>query len=72
VSKSEPLRSSVPIDVPESDFWEGETWEWLGKSLFFGIPALVLLLVAVGGFAAKTYNEGATCALPASFKCFLV
>lgn len=34
--------------------------QWLGKALFFLVPALVVGGVGVGIFAAQTYNEGAT------------
>jgi hypothetical protein len=47
-------------EVPnEPDFWEGEKWEWVGRGTVLLIPVLVLVGVFVGGFAAKTYNEGA-------------
>lgn len=51
--------------IPEEDFWEGETWEWVGKSLKFALPALALLVIGVGFFASKTYNDGAEYALTA-------
>ena len=34
--------------------------QWLGKLSFVLVPALVLLAVLVGAFAAKTYDSGAT------------
>lgn len=34
--------------------------QWLGRALFFLVPALVVGGVGVGIFAAQTYNEGAT------------
>ncbi|KAL3152683.1 hypothetical protein ABBQ38_012278 [Trebouxia sp. C0009 RCD-2024] len=44
----------------EKDFWEGDKWEWLGKLSFVLVPALILSVVLVGAFAAKTYDSGAT------------
>ena len=34
--------------------------QWLGKLSFILVPALVLVAVLVGAFAAKTYDSGAT------------
>ena len=34
--------------------------QWLGKLSFVLVPALVLVAVLVGAFAAKTYDSGAT------------
>jgi hypothetical protein len=48
-------------DVPEKDMWEGESWETVGTFAKLLIPATILLALFVGGFAAKTYNEGAEC-----------
>ena len=34
--------------------------QWLGKLSFVLVPALILSVVLVGAFAAKTYDSGAT------------
>ena len=53
---------------PESDdFFQGDKWEWLGSAAAVAVPALVLAAVAVGAFAARTYDSGAdSVLLPAS------
>lgn len=43
----------------ERDFWEGESWEIMGKVAYFALPALIALAVGIGLFAANTYNNGA-------------
>ena len=59
-------------EIPEGpDFWEGENWEWVENSAKFVVPALVVLAVAIGGFAANTYNGGAECAPFSSFLALL-
>lgn len=60
-SPNEEIEGSTVTSGDESkDFWEGETWEAVGKIAYFALPALIALGVAVGLFAANTYNEGAT------------
>ena len=58
--------SSLP--EPESDdFFQGDSWEWLGSAAAVAVPVLLLAAVAVGAFAAKTYDSGAdSVLLPAS------
>ena len=34
--------------------------QWLGKISFVALPAILLLTILVGAFAAKTYDSGAT------------
>ena len=57
-----------PLPEPESDdFFQGDKWEWLGSAAAVAVPALVLAAVAVGAFAARTYDSGAdSVLLPAS------
>lgn len=51
---------ATPLPEPESDdFFQGDGWEWLGSAAAVAVPALVLAAVAVGAFAAKTYDSGA-------------
>ena len=59
---------TTPFPEPEADdFFQGESWEWLGSAAAVAVPALVLAAVAVGAFAAKTYDSGAdSVLLPAS------
>jgi len=42
-------------EPPESDFWEGGAWDWLGKGAAFVLPALLALGVATGVFAITNY-----------------
>ena len=58
---SEWLGPNDQTPIPEEDFWEGERWELVGKSLKFALPALALLAVGIGFFASRIYNEGAEC-----------
>jgi len=39
---------------------QGENWDSLGKVATLALPVLVALAVAVGFFAAQTYNQDAT------------
>lgn len=39
---------------------QGENWDALGKVATFALPVVVALAVAVGFFAAQTYNQDAT------------
>ncbi|GAX85980.1 hypothetical protein CEUSTIGMA_g13396.t1 [Chlamydomonas eustigma] len=45
----------------EKDFWESDNYNELGKALEnYFLPGLVVLGLVIGGYAANTYNEGAT------------
>ena len=59
---------TTPFPEPEADdFFQGDNWEWLGSAAAVAVPALVLAAVAVGAFAARTYDSGAdSVLLPAS------
>lgn len=70
-------RASVLGDIVESkdslpepdaaDFFEGDQWQWLGSVTSIAVPILIAGAVAVGIFAAKTYDTGADAVLlPAS------
>ena len=39
---------------------QGDQWEGFGNIAAFAIPALAVLAVGVGFFAAQTYNQDAT------------
>lgn len=44
----------------EPDFWEGDKFEWLGTGLAkWFVPMVIVLGLAIGGIAARSYNEGA-------------
>ena len=62
------IESYGPLPDPaSSDAFEGEAWEWVGTAASVAVPALALGAVAVGAFAAKTYDSGADALLlPAS------
>lgn len=47
-----------PADAP--DFWENPAFDGLGQALQFAVPVLAAAALAVGLFAAKTYNGNAT------------
>ena len=59
---------TTPFPEPEADdFFQGDHWEWLGSAAAVAVPALVLAAVAVGAYAARTYDSGAdSVLLPAS------
>ncbi len=46
--------------IAGAGWMQGEAWDVIGKVLSYSVPALIVLALAVGGFAAGTYNEGAT------------
>ena len=48
-------RPDVSSDQP--DFWEGESFEFLGQISSFALPIFVVLALAVGFFASSTYNK---------------
>jgi hypothetical protein len=58
------LTDQEPPERP--DFWEGDTWEGIGRFAKILIPLIIGLGVAIGGYAANTYNEGARYAAPAA------
>lgn len=41
------------------DPFEGEAWEWVGTLTSIAVPLLTITAVAIGLFAAKTYDAGA-------------
>ena len=54
------IESDAPLPDPEAgDPFEGESWEWVGSAASVAVPVLALAAVAVGAFAAKTYDSGA-------------
>ena len=48
-------RPDVTSDQP--DFWESESFEFLGQISSFALPIFVVPALAVGFFAASTYNK---------------
>jgi hypothetical protein len=53
----------APFDpeIDGADIWSDERLDWIGNAARWLVPALAVGGLIVGGFAAKTYNEGAKC-----------
>lgn len=49
---------SGPGEAEERDFWEGETWEWIGKGAKWAVGIVAALGVVAGFIAAGSYNRG--------------
>ena len=54
------VESDGSLPEPDAaDFFEGDQWNWLGSASSIIVPVLIVAAIAVGVFAAKTYDTGA-------------